>query len=322
MPKVITDGIRAVAFLMTDAGAQQMVSEISEIVKTQIQEQMETFNVNVEMMRDAVEHITNAARDITTKIDEIKDGLGKSTDHITEVTQELKNTTHELIEKTAGNNATPHTITAQPATTTYNTYTTVAQQNMPTALATIVTRGETSNKQMLIQTNPNNTDNALNSLTEKELVTKANTALDLMGIEATDRPTDTTFIGAKKLRNGNILYQLNTQEAVNWFKLPDVKRAFTAKFDSTSNIQNKLFYIIAEFIPTTFEEGSSFTHARIESDSTLAENTIAYSKYIKPAHLRTAGQKVAHVVFGFSDHNDTNKAIEYGMYIEGEETKV
>jgi hypothetical protein len=109
---------------------------------------------------------------------------------------------------------------------------------------------------------------------------------------------------------------------VNWFKQPNIKHAFTAKFDRTSNIQNKLFYVIVEFIPTTFEEGSSFTHAHIESDSTLAENTIAYSKYIKPAHLCMAGQKVAHVVFGFSNHNNANKAIEYGMYIEGKETKV
>jgi hypothetical protein len=54
----------------------------------------------------------------------------------------------------------------------------------------------------------------------------------------------------------------------------------------------------------------------------LVENTIAYSKYIKPAHLRTAGQKVVHIVFGFSNCNNTNKAIKYGMYIEGKETKV
>jgi hypothetical protein len=63
-------------------------------------------------------------------------------------------------------------------------------------------------------------------------------------------------------------------------------------------------------------------HARIETDSALAENTIAYSKYIKPAHLRTNNQKVAHIVFGFSDRNNTNKAIEYGMYVEGKEVKV
>jgi septal ring factor EnvC (AmiA/AmiB activator) len=210
MPKVITDRIRAVAFLMANANAQQMANKVVETVKIQIQEQMETFNTNVETMRDAVEHVTNATRDITTKIDEIKDGLGESTDHIMEATQELKNTTHKLIEKITENKTAPHTTPAQLTNTAYTTYAAINQQNMPTALATVVTRGETTDKQMLIQTDPNKADNTLNSHTEKELIAKANTALGLMGIKATDQPTDTSFIGAKKLRNGNILYQLNT----------------------------------------------------------------------------------------------------------------
>jgi septal ring factor EnvC (AmiA/AmiB activator) len=186
VPGVITDGIRAVVLLMADAGAQQMANKILEMVKLQIQEQMENFNVNIEMVRNAVEHITNATRDITSKIDEVKDGLDKTTDHITEATQELKHTTHKFIEKTTGNNATPHTTPTQLTNTTYTTYAAITQQHMPTALAIIIIRGETSDKQMLTQTDLNNADNTLNSLTEKELVTKANTALDLMGIEATD----------------------------------------------------------------------------------------------------------------------------------------
>lgn len=109
VPKVITDGIRAVVFLMADAGVQQMANEILEMVKWQLQEQIETFNMNVEMMRDAVEHITNATWDITSKIDEVKGGLSKTMDHITEAAQELKHTTHKLMEKTTGNNATLHT---------------------------------------------------------------------------------------------------------------------------------------------------------------------------------------------------------------------
>jgi hypothetical protein len=127
MPKVIMDGIRAVAFLMANTNTQQMANKVAEMVKIQIQEQMEAFNTNVETMRDAVEHVTNAARDITTKIDEIKDGLGESTDHVMEAMQELKNTTHKLIEKIAENKTAPHTTPAQPTNTAYTTYAVIAQ---------------------------------------------------------------------------------------------------------------------------------------------------------------------------------------------------
>jgi hypothetical protein len=131
-----------------------------------------------------------------------------------EAAQELKNAMQELMEKTIGNNTTAHHVTALPSPQNA-TYTSIIQQHMPMALATVVMRGEMTDKQMLIQIDLNNTDNTLKDLTEKELVAKANTALDLMGIEATDHPAHTAIIGAKKLQNSNILYQLNTQEAVS-----------------------------------------------------------------------------------------------------------
>jgi hypothetical protein len=254
-------------------------------------------------------------------MDKVKDEINETMDHITEAAQKLKNAMQELTEKTIGNNPTAHHATALP-TPQNAMYASITQQHMPTALATVVTRGETTDKQMLIQIDLNNTDNTLKDLTEKELVAKVNTTLNLMGIEATDHPAHTAIIGAKKLRNSNILYQLNTQEAAIWFRQPDVKHTFTAKFNGISNIQDKLFYVIAEFVPTTFEAGTSFTHARIEEDSALTEKTITYSKYIKPPHLHSTNQKVAHVIFSFNDRNSANRVIEYGMYIEGKEIKV
>jgi hypothetical protein len=160
----------------------------------------------------------------------------------------------------------------------------------------------------MIQKDPDATDNALENLTEKDLVVKANTTLNLMGIEATDKPPGIAFIGAKKLRNGNILYQLNSTDAGHWLKHTDVQKAFMANYGGTSNIQNKLHYVIAEFVHTMFNAGSSYTHMKIEEDSGLGTNTIAFSKYIKPPHLCNEKQKVAHTIFGFNDRNTANMA--------------
>ncbi|KAF8220387.1 hypothetical protein L208DRAFT_1541071 [Tricholoma matsutake] len=89
-----------------------------------------------------------------------------------------------------------------------------------------------------------------------------------------------------------------------------------------SNIKNKLFYVVAEFIPTTFNVGTNSAHTHIEEDSCLHTDTITYSKYIKPPHLCTNNQRVAHVIIRFNDCNSTNRAIEYGMFIEGKPVKV
>jgi hypothetical protein len=320
-PRVMTDGIRAVAFLIADAAAQQMAEEITVLVKAQLQDQLGDFNTSVETMRDAVEHVEGAAVDITDKMDEFRDSFHEISDRLAETTHELNQATQELTSKipeSQTHNAVPGTV--PQCITNPMSYAAITQQHIPMSVAAVVTRGETTDKQILIQKDPDAADNNLGTLTE--LVAKANTALDLMGIEASDCPAGASFVAAKKQRNGNVLYLLNTKEAAQWFKQPGVQHAFMGKFGSTSTIRDKLYHVVAEFVPTTFDAGSSFAHARIEADSELCTNTIAHSKYIKPVHLRTSTQKSAHVIFGFNNRDSANKAIEYGMYVEGKEVKV
>jgi hypothetical protein len=307
------DGIRAVAFLLANASAQKIADKVTEMVKNQLQEHIESFTSGVENMRDAVEHVTTATNTMTSKIDEVKDGLQETTEQLTQATQELTEKTAESTNKTQ----TDPTFASQPMT-----YAAATQQELHADHAEVITRGHTMDKQIMIQKDKDATDNALDSLTEKDLVVKANTALDLMGMAGTDKPRHTSFIGAKKLRNGNVLYQLNTKEAAAWLRAPDVQKAFMEKYGGTSNMHNKLHYVIAEFVPVSFDAGSSFTHAKIEQDNVIGLDSIAYSKYIKPPHLRASNQRVAHVIFGFTDREDANTAITTGMFIEGKHSNV
>jgi hypothetical protein len=188
MPKALSDGIKAIAVLMADAAAQHMADEITMMVKTQLSKHMEAFTAEVETLQDTVEHITGATKDITNKMDELNDGFQETADQLAQASQ-------DLVEKSTEN--TGHTVsdnTYQP-----RTYTSVAHQQVPPAHESVITCGEITAKQILIQKDPNSADNALETLTEKELVAKANTTLDLMGLEAADKPQDTTFVGAKKL---------------------------------------------------------------------------------------------------------------------------
>jgi hypothetical protein len=102
----------------------------------------------------------------------------------------------------------------------------------------------------------------------------------------------------------------------------DVQKAFMLHYGGLINMQNKLYYIIADFVPTSFDAGSSYAHSKIEEDSGLGADTITYSKYIKPPHLWNENQRVAHVIFGFNDHNAANMAIQAGLFIEGKHSNV
>ena len=189
-PKALTDGIRAVAFLLTDTDKQQTADTIMASVKTQLDEYMETFAANIETMRDAVEHVTAAAKEITSRINNFKDRFQEMAEQLMQAMQEF---TEKTMENLATATATPqHTHQAA-------TYATIMQQQIPMAHASTITRGDITDKQILIQKDKDTTDNALEPLSEKDLVVKANTSLDLMGIEADDKPLGMTFVGAKKL---------------------------------------------------------------------------------------------------------------------------
>lgn len=62
-----------------------------------------------------------------------------------------------------------------------------------------------------------------NGLTDRELVEKANLALDGMGLMASDKLTGTKFVAAKKLRNGGMVLKMDSELAADWLKKKDVR---------------------------------------------------------------------------------------------------
>jgi len=144
MPKPLTNGIQAIAFLLVDATAQHIVEEVTTAVKAHLQEQLESFNVNVETMRDAVEQIMEAAKEITDKMNEFNDKFQETSEKLAQTSQELADKTQEAVTQ-------DHTT----QDTCPTTYATIAQQHIPIAHLTVITRGEMDNKQILIQKDMN-----------------------------------------------------------------------------------------------------------------------------------------------------------------------
>lgn len=75
--------------IMMDAAALYIANDITAAVKLQLQEHLESFNSNVENMRDAVEHVTVAAKEFTGKMNDFNDGFHDSAEHLAQATQEL-----------------------------------------------------------------------------------------------------------------------------------------------------------------------------------------------------------------------------------------
>ena len=135
-----------------------------------------------------------------------------------------------------------------------------------------------------------------------------------------DKPSPISFIATKKICNSNILYQLNSTQATAWLKNPKVQKAFLLTYSSNANIHTKLFHVITEFVPKSFNAGTAHSHTMLEANNSLTPDSITWMKYIKPLHPQTMKQQSAHVIIGLSNREDANKIILHGLYIEDKHT--
>jgi hypothetical protein len=213
----------------------------------------------------------------------------------------------------------PTEITTTHQTTTRPSYASMLAKPTPhPELADVMARNLTSAKQILITFDETNTSTSPASpLTEKDLVTKANMAVELLKDSDNIRPNPFIFNAAKKLRNGNVLYTLTTTEAASWLRIPENQKTFSSSFGGTANIKNRLYHLIAEFVPTTFIPDSTFSHLSLETANNLEANVITWSKYVKPIHLRATNQREAHLLLGINNKENANHIIRNGLYIEG-----
>ena len=101
---------------------------------------------------------------------------------------------------------------------------------------------------ILIDKDPQAGHNTLSDLTEQELVEKTNEAVMQLGDNT--GPTDIMYLGAKKLTNGGIVFDLNSTEATRWIQ--DHKQQFLKKFSSTSVVKDRTISVIVEYVCTNY----------------------------------------------------------------------
>ena len=154
------------------------------------------------------------------------------------------------------------------------------------------------------------------------MVAKANPALKLMNYNDTDKPQTVKFMATRQIQNNHILYQLNSASTAEWIRKPASHKAFLMTYSSSAKIRNKLYHVIAKFVPTTFTTDDNYSHSKLETTNNLEPGSITWSRYIKPPNLRPASQKVAHIIIGLTSKNAANKVIQHGLYIEGKHVTI
>ena len=86
--------------------------------------------------------------------------------------------------------------------------------------------------------------------------------------------TEVKVIGAKKLQNGRVIYELNNPEATIW--LCQEKVNFTKHFGKSLVINDKTVSVIAEYVPFTHNPDALGENRKIEQEMGLIpESTVS-----------------------------------------------
>jgi len=92
------------------------------------------------------------------------------------------------------------------------TYAEVLNRHLPAAHISTLTRSQVKDRQVLIDKDPVAESNQLAALNKHELVAKANKAIACMTTQLSQGPAELRVVGAKKLNNGGVVYELYNPE--------------------------------------------------------------------------------------------------------------
>jgi hypothetical protein len=218
----------------------------------------------------------------------------------------------EQIQKAAELAASVPLDTTQPGTS--QTYARAASRMIPPKHAEAITRGDMLERRFLVG---GKDDRSLADLSEKELVSKANTTLAIMESAALGSPEGIRFVGVDVLRSGTVAYHLNNIEAARWIQKEENAKAFMSHFGGASLAKPLLIHTLVEFVPLTFDPNLLSAVEAVERNSGLPSRSLLFAKFIKQKERRHSGQTLGHAIFGFSTRETANHAMVHGLYVEG-----
>lgn len=287
--QILLEGAMAIAALMRAHTSNQAAEEVAKLIMKKIGPCID----RVDLMEQKMER---AAEKLSATYEEARDEMQRTAEAITEATETLTN-------------APINTNTEGP-----KSYVAAAQMHLPPTHPETLARNTNRKRQILIDKNPGSEFNVQN-LTEKELVVKANLAIDNMNPEL--QITGVQFLGAKKLLNGGVVYEMSCDEMAEWIKMPEVRKEFESCFGGVASIKDRNSPIFVEYIPVAFNPENDGELRMIEESVGLETGEIKQVKWVEAIERREKGQRTAHAIFNMSSVEGANMILRHGIHIQG-----
>jgi hypothetical protein len=95
-----------------------------------------------------------------------------------------------------------------------------------------------------------------------------------------------TIESVTRTRDNSLLLLLNTKEAADWLREPDVEDKFIDKYAIGACIRDRSFNVLLRWVPITLDPNNRVHHREIEEVNNLPEHSIQKMRWIKPVIRR------------------------------------
>jgi len=297
--------ILAVAYLITE--------KLEEGIK------QHTANIITKHLLDSLVPIT---AEIQTKLENHLQAITDNIKAHTDITEKLQRTQEKLEE------------TARQATTNTRTYSqvTATEQHTPPPIPAPFTpnvsysqlqirnREEIKRRQVLIDFE-RTTNMNLDAMDEYTLSRKANDSVNTIWAATTEpKPPRPKLKAATLMRNGGLLLELDSSEAVDWLKRDDIRERFLSNMGSGANIKDRTYQVIVQFVPVNFSPDDDQHIREYEATNGLEPDSVLKAEWIKPVNERKQNQRVATMRVYHRDAMSANKILSEGAYVLGKRT--
>jgi hypothetical protein len=153
---------------------------------------------------------------------------------------------------------------------------------------------------------------------EKELLQRAQVAIEAMGLRAADKPKPEIFRAVRKLEHGGIRLQMVDGECAAWLRQVDVRKEFLDAFQGGGAFKDRSYNVILEYVPTTFNTNllDDERHA-LERINGIPEGSIVSAKWLKNPNRWNKNQRTAFLELNLKEPTPANAIIRDGAVIEG-----
>ena len=143
-----------------------------------------------------------------------------------------------------------------------------------------------------------------------QLVSLANTVLNDM-----EDPPSHHFVGARRLNNGGLLLEMDSEEAATWLGGSFAKAAFLGRFAPKAALKSCTYSLVIQFVPLNFKPGDDNELHTLEDLNGLPPNALLRARWIKPPYRRVAEQTCGHVLAVMTRPEDANKILTDGLIV-------